>query len=87
MDIEVDEVGTFEQPHRSHLFTVRLWAEELGAGQSEWRGKVQHVLSGETHYFRDWPTLLTHLQAMLSDVESGQQEEDEGVEDEGTKLS
>ena len=49
----------------SHLFTVRLWREDLGAGQVQWRGQVQHVLSGEAHYFRDWPELETHLMAMV----------------------
>ena len=73
MDIEVDELDTVEQPYRSQLFPVRLWAEELGAGQTEWRGKVQHVMSGETRYFRDWPTLLTHLQTMLPAADSDQQ--------------
>ena len=50
----------------SHLFTARLWQEELGNGQTELRGKVQHVSSGEVRYFRDWPTLITFLQALLS---------------------
>ncbi len=50
----------------SHLFTVRLWQEELGNGQTELRGKVQHVSSGEVRYFRDWLTLITFLQALLS---------------------
>lgn len=27
----------------SHLFTIRIWQEDLGQGQFEWRGKVQHV--------------------------------------------
>jgi hypothetical protein len=45
----------------SHLFTVRVWAEAPRAGQVEWRGKVQHVLSGEARYFRDWPTLIAFL--------------------------
>lgn len=49
----------------SHLFAVRLWPEDLGAGQVQWRGQVQHVLSGEVHYFRDWPELETHLLAMV----------------------
>jgi hypothetical protein len=44
---------------------VRVWLEELGDGQKEWRGKVQHTLSGETLYFRDWPMLVAHLKAML----------------------
>lgn len=45
----------------SHLFTVRLRPEALGAGSIEWRGKVTHVLSGETRYFREWPALLDFL--------------------------
>jgi hypothetical protein len=52
-------------PSRSHLFTVRMWLEDLGHGQTEWRGEVQEVLSGEVRYFRDWPTLVTLLQEML----------------------
>ena len=50
---------------RSHLFMVRLWLEELGDGQGEWRGKVQYVRSGETRYFRDWSTLLAFVEAAL----------------------
>jgi hypothetical protein len=56
--------------HSSHLFTVRLWAEDLGSGQAEWRGRVQHVSSGEARYFRDWPTLVALLLAMLRQGET-----------------
>ena len=51
----------------THLFTVRMWQEEAneGQGQPEWRGKVQALPEGEAHYFRDWPSLVAHLQAML----------------------
>ena len=51
--------------HRSHLFTVRLWAEELSASQSEWRGKVEHIISGEGVYFRDWSALVAFLVTTL----------------------
>ena len=46
----------------SHLFTVRLWREELEEGRYEWRGKVQHALSGETRYFRRWEDLIAFVQ-------------------------
>ena len=46
---------------RSQLFSVRVWREELAENQHEWRGKVQHVASGEAFYFRTWPDLITHL--------------------------
>ena len=58
-------VDAGRQPHQSHLFTVRLWVEARGDGRTKWRGQVQHVLSGETHSFRERPTLLTLLRAML----------------------
>jgi hypothetical protein len=54
-----------DKQHDSHLFTVRLWAENLGDGQIEWRGKLHHVTSGEARYFRDWPVLIALLQMML----------------------
>ena len=49
----------------SQLFALRVWREDLGQGQAEWRGRLEHVLSGEVHYFRDWQTLLASLQDML----------------------
>jgi hypothetical protein len=48
---------------QAHLFTVRLWREDLGGDRWEWRGKVQHVLSGEAFYFREWQDLATRLKA------------------------
>jgi len=45
---------------------VRIWAEAMGDGQTEWRDKARHVPSGETRYFRDWSTLVAFLLEMLS---------------------
>ena len=53
-------------PPRSQLFTVRLWREDLGDGRSEWRGQVQHVMSGHVRYFRDWQTLVVCVRDMLA---------------------
>jgi len=53
------------RPSRSHLFTVRAWREDIGDGQWEWRGKVQHVGSGEAFYFREWQELIARLKAWL----------------------
>jgi hypothetical protein len=52
-------------PSPTHLFTVRVWREDLGAGQTEWRGEVHDVVSGEVRYFREWPALIASLQALL----------------------
>lgn len=48
------------------LFTVRVWAEPLGNGQTELRGQVRHVLSGETRYFREWPDLIAYLSEQMA---------------------
>ena len=54
---------------RSHLFTIRVWKEEIGAGQTEWRGKVQLFPSGEVRYFRDWAALIPLLLTMVAESE------------------
>ena len=61
----VDRNGSDRPEQRSHLFMVRLWPEDLGSGQTDWRGKVQHVMSGEARYFRDWPTLEAFVEGVL----------------------
>jgi hypothetical protein len=60
------EANDILSTHHSHLFTVRLWAEDLGDDQVEWRGEVQHVLTSETRYFRDLTSLGALLEAMLA---------------------
>ena len=58
-------VQDVHEPVHAQLFMLRMWREDLGAGCSEWRGKVQHLASGEAYYFRDWQTLIVRLQEML----------------------
>lgn len=53
------------RPRQSEFFTVRLWPEELAGGQIEWRGRVQHPLSGRVGYFREGATLLTFFADFL----------------------
>ncbi len=53
------------QSSSTHLFMVRVWLEDLGDGKTEWRGKVQHVLSKEVRYFRGWPMLITVLHELI----------------------
>ena len=53
----------------SHLFTLRIWREELGDGHIEWRGKVQHALSGEARYFREWAELIEFIREGVGDSE------------------
>ncbi|MEP7359098.1 MAG: hypothetical protein ABI847_17740 [Anaerolineales bacterium] len=49
----------------SHLFSLRLWPVEAADGRTEWRGKLEHVPSGENRYFQGWTALITGLCALL----------------------
>jgi hypothetical protein len=57
---------------RSHLFTIRVWKEETGTDQTEWRGKVQIFPGGDARYFRDWAALVPLLLTMLVESEPDQ---------------
>ncbi len=50
---------------RAHSFMLRMWLEDVGGGQREWRGKIQHVASGEARYFRDWPALEAFVEELV----------------------
>ena len=65
--MDMDMMDSANGRSRSHLFTLRVWEEETGFEQSEWRGKVQLITSGEVRYFRDWAALAPLLLAMLSE--------------------
>lgn len=60
----------------SLLFTVRLWPPPRPG--AAWRGRVTHVLSGETRYFREWPPLVAFLDEMSRGNEGGQTARDGG---------
>jgi hypothetical protein len=59
-------------PH-TYLFTVRVWLAKLDDDRTEWRGKVQHVLSGEGRAFRDWPALVAFFVAKLQEVKDDEE--------------
>ena len=58
-----------DQYSPSHLFLVRLWAEDNNEGDAVWCGKVQHVTKGRANQFKDWPTLIDIFMAMLPDAD------------------
>lgn len=54
-----------EQKPSSHLFTLRVWPETDENGAERWRGKLRHIPSDTTHYFRDWAALVPLLLSVL----------------------
>ena len=63
----MDQENPIEQSsdRHSHLFTVRLWREPMAKDRMEIRGKVQHVLTGEVQYFRDWDAMEEFMAAQM----------------------
>lgn len=55
-----------EKRTASHLFTLRVWVEDVENGRFEIRGQVKHILTGETISFREWPPLLAFLEQKLA---------------------
>ena len=51
--------------YNTHLFTVRVWQEAVSHTEAEWRGRLQHVPSGQVYYFRNWSALIRHLLSIL----------------------
>lgn len=47
------------------VFTLRVWSEAVGEDQTEWRGRIQHIATGETRYFRTWDALVEFLVRQL----------------------
>ena len=58
------------QRSRSHLFTLSVWEEEIGADRTELRGKVQLLTNREVSYFRGWEALVPLLRRMLAGLDS-----------------
>ena len=59
----------FHTDKHEHLFTLRLWSEELEEGQTEWRGRLYHAATGEVRHFREWSSLIPLLLTMLQHAE------------------
>lgn len=66
-------------PYQLHYFTLRLWLEELGDEQVEWRGEIKNSKTGEIRYFRQGSMLVNLLTTMLAEegVQRGGNQNDE----------
>jgi hypothetical protein len=68
---------------KSHLFTVRIWWEVSRgtSGAIEWRGKLQHVETGDTRYFSDLQAIMEFILASLPGAGIGvSQEQAQGTD-------
>ena len=47
------------------MFLLRVWADQGSDGELVWRGRVQQIVSGETHSFDTWSMLIALLLRIL----------------------
>jgi hypothetical protein len=57
----------------SQPFLLRVWKEEGEEGAVAWCGKLQHIVNGDSHLFRDWATLAALLEASFQNVDDPEQ--------------
>ena len=51
----------------THLFLLRIWLEprEIEGALSEWRGRIEHVASGEGRYLKDLDEIAVFITPYL----------------------
>ena len=67
--MEHENLSPQSSDRRSHRLTVRVWRKPENRDRSEIRGKVQHVLTGEVHYPRDWAVLGAFVSTQMDACE------------------
>ncbi len=68
-----------QQKNGSSLFLVRLWQPESEDAQSEWSGRVVHIISGKASNFLHLPGLSALLLEMLGERQGNQEKADSGI--------
>jgi len=66
--------------HHSQLFALRLWTEQDDPETNDIRFKVQHVLSGEVRYTRNWAEVEAFVMQVFQEAEIGVRTKKESVE-------
>ncbi|MBI4788617.1 MAG: hypothetical protein HY782_16415 [Chloroflexi bacterium] len=65
-------MAELKHSEQAHIFILKLWQEVLNDEQNhketEWRGRIQDVHNGETHYFRDWPTIVKFISNIFPEL-------------------
>jgi hypothetical protein len=54
------------RPPPAIMMTLRLWQEVIEPQQSEWRGEIKNLATGEVRYFRGWGEIAEIVANMLS---------------------
>jgi hypothetical protein len=50
---------------QAQLFTLRIWVTNQDEASLEWRGRLQHIQSGEVQYCKDWESFVSYVEETL----------------------
>jgi hypothetical protein len=50
---------------QAQLFTLRIWVTNQDEASLDWRGRLQHIQSGEVQHCRDWDTFVGYVEETL----------------------
>ena len=50
---------------QSQMFTLRIWVINREGVNIKWRGRIQHIQSGEVQYCQNWDTFIAYVEKML----------------------
>jgi len=50
---------------QAQTFTLRIWVTDQKDATLKWRGRIQHVQSGEVRYCRNWDTFTAYVEEVL----------------------
>ena len=50
---------------QTQTFTLRIWVTNQKDATLEWRGRIQHIQTGEVHYCQDWEAFTAFVEHVL----------------------
>jgi len=57
-----------ESGSQAQMFTLRIWVTNQEDANLEWRGRIQHIQSGEVRYCRNWDTFTAYVEEVLCNL-------------------
>jgi hypothetical protein len=54
-----------------HAFILRIWYEprEIEGARPQWRGRIQHVITGQQRYLKDLQEIVDFLEPYIFDTD------------------
>jgi hypothetical protein len=50
---------------QAQMFTLQIWVTGQQENTFDWRGRIQHIQSGEVQYCRDWKGFVGYVEEMI----------------------